>query len=71
MAKYRGAVARMKLLEHIETYTGENGWAPSYRELEEFLACDPETVSIHLAALAQEGLIRYIKGSSRAIALTS
>ena len=36
-------------------------------ELEEFLACDPETVSIHLAALAQEGLIRYIKGSSRAI----
>ncbi len=51
------------VLEFLETYIEQHGWAPTVRELQELLHyASPSTVHLHLQSLERRGYIERRKG---------
>jgi len=66
----RTSDSRQRILEYIEQYVRENGYAPSMREIQRAVGLhSTATVSYHLQQLREEGLLRGSdeKGKKRAV----
>jgi len=63
-------MTRHKVLRFISDYIGENGWAPSYREIMNGVGLrSPSVVMLHVHSLERDKLIRF-GGGPRMLALT-
>lgn len=61
---------RQKILEYISSYTDENGYPPSVREICQAVNLrSPSTVHSHLKILQEAGLLEKDEGKTRAITL--
>lgn len=63
---------RQKILEYISSYTDDNGYPPSVREICHAVDLrSPSTVHSHLKILHEAGLLEKDEGKTRAITLKS
>ena len=61
---------RKAILDYIEQFTLENGYAPSVREIGEAVGLrSPSTVHSHLKILEDNGYLQKSKGKSRTVAV--
>ncbi len=61
-----------QVLDHIEEFIKEHGFAPSYREIaEHFDLSSVATVHEHVRTLEDKGYIKVREGEARAIEITS
>ena len=59
------------ILDYIDRFTRDNGYAPSVREIAEAVDLkSPSTVHFHLKGLREAGLISQAEGKTRAISVT-
>ena len=66
-----GDLARIDILEFIETFWDENGYAPSFREIGE--ACglrSTSSVGYHLSTLRSMGKVEYMDNIARSVRTT-
>ena len=62
---------RKAILEYIEQFTVDNGYAPSVREIAEAVGLkSPSTVHSHLRVLEENGLLQKSKGKTRTLAIS-
>ncbi len=62
---------RRAILDYIDNFAAENGYAPSVREIAEAVGLkSPSTVHSHLRVLEQNGLLQKSKGKTRTLAIS-
>ena len=63
---------RRAILEYIESFAQENGYAPSVREIGDAVGLrSPSTVHAHLRILEENGYLQKSKGKTRTLSLPS
>lgn len=68
----QGQERRKAVLRVVKDYIGEKGYAPSTREIASAVdISSPNAIRAHLAALAEDGLIKLSPGVARGISLTA
>ena len=66
VGRERGDAIAMEVLAYLVSYIGENGWAPSYREIVEATTLkSTSSVVGYLRRLESHGLIRYGNGARK------
>ena len=70
MNKNRASKKLQELYDFVETFIGENGYGPSYREIMAALHYKSvSTVAVHVEGLIKKGYLKKLEGSARALAL--
>lgn len=58
----QGEMTRDLMLSYINDYVAREGWAPTMREMADFLDKSTETVRVQLIKLAEQGRIKLGEG---------